>query len=114
MLRLRRQEIKLTIENNSTLYACYFALQRLGKEGAVEEQDLKRLMAPKRWKAMEWQQRAELLGIVRLKVDALVGKLTQAQVLRKIWNYAVTMGENCPGWSAFYFPAAVQSHPQYE
>ncbi len=74
---------------------------------------MKGLLATKRWKAMEWQQRAELLGIVRMKVEALVKKQTQAQVLRKVWNCTVGMGENCPGWSAFLFSAAVQSHPQY-
>ena len=62
---------------------------------------------------MEVQQRAELLGIVRRKVEALMKKQTQAQVLRKVWNYTVEMGENCPGWSAFFFVATVQSHPQY-
>jgi hypothetical protein len=41
---------------------------------------------------MEWQQRAELLGIVRMKVEALMKKQTQAQVLRKVWNCTVGMG----------------------
>lgn len=116
MLRLRRQEIKLTIEDTSTLYACYFAYQRLGKEGAITiaEEELKALIAPKRWKAMETQQRAEMMSIVRMKVDHLRGKLTNTQILRNIWNYTVRMGENCPGWSAYYFSAAVLAHPQYE
>jgi hypothetical protein len=55
-----------------------------------------------------------MMGIVRLKVVALRGKLTQAQILRNIWNYTVRMGENCPGWSAYYFSAFVLAHPQYE
>jgi hypothetical protein len=55
-----------------------------------------------------------MMGIVRLKVEALRGKLTQAQILRNIWNYTVRMGENCPGWSAYYFSAFVLAHPQYE
>lgn len=114
MLRLRRGEIKLNIEDTSTFYACYFAFQRIGKEGTIAEENLKGLIAPKRWKAMEIQQRAELLGIVRMKVDTLRGKLTNAQILRNIWSYTVRMGENCPGWSAYFFSATVQTHPQYD
>lgn len=71
-------------------------------------------MAHKRWKAMEVQQRAELLDIVRKKLDALRGKLTQGQIFKNIWSFIVSKGEACPGWSAYYFPATVQAHPQYE
>lgn len=115
ILRLRRQEIRLNLEDTSTLYACYFAYTRLnGKEGAVAEEELKALIAPKRWKAMEMQQRAELMNVVRLKLDALRGKLPPSQIMRNIWNFIVGKGELCPGWSAYYFPATVQAHPQYD
>jgi hypothetical protein len=54
MVRMKRQEIKLNIEDTSTLYACYFAYQQLGKEScSIAEEDLKSLIAHKRWKAME-------------------------------------------------------------
>jgi hypothetical protein len=93
MLRLKRQEIKLNIEDTSNFYACYYVYQRLGDMNrTIAEEELKSLIFPKKWKAMEIQQRSEMLEIVRLKIDKLRGKFTNAQILRNIWNYTMKMG----------------------
>lgn len=93
MLRLRNQEIKLSIEDTSNFYACYFIFKHIGEqERMIEESQLKSLIAHKKWKAMEVEQRAELLDIVQTKVQKLRGKLTQAQILNNIWKYTINLG----------------------
>lgn len=57
MVRLRRQEIKLSLEDTSNFYACYYVFQTVGENSCIAEEQLKGLIAPKKWKAMEVQQR---------------------------------------------------------
>lgn len=58
MARLRKQEIKLTIDDTENFYACYYVFQKLDKTVNINEEELKTLHSQKKWKAMEIQQRA--------------------------------------------------------
>ncbi len=57
MVRLRKQDIKLTIDYTSDFYACYYVYQKLDKTVNITEEELKALVSSKKWKAMEVQQR---------------------------------------------------------
>lgn len=52
MVRLRRQEVKLSLEDTSNFYACYYVFQTVGEGSCIAEEQLKGLIAPKKWKAM--------------------------------------------------------------